>query len=173
MVKAIPVLDDGFRKAIIGIAKYGIISPVLIGILIQLLKLPWYVLIVVVPVFLFITFMEMKTHRKIKAGMKEGRLVLDKDSIRLLDGKGNELEKVEITPDTEVEVSGFHVGVIPQKPLFQKNKKNLPFNTIKLKNANYSGREYTFLLETDYMLVQLKNLLTHWKARGLIVYENQ
>ena len=166
MVKAIPVFQKDFASVVKNLAFLGLLSSGFIGLLVNIFKIPWYVLIVALPLLAALSYYEFKHRKYLSDTMKHMKMELDNNQLRLINKNNECIESLNINDFDKIMITGFFIGVDTGPSSAFKKNNNIQLNNISFIQNDEIIRSVDFILDSFYMKEQLKHTIRHWSANG-------
>lgn len=147
---------------------YLTLSSIAIAILVNLDRMPIWITIVAIIVFVVIMFTNTKNQKAIfKVANK--RIEISQNKIELKGTKGSLLETIEIENiDKLILKREYKLSAETMKELEEELKRNAEEQYIIFEKNN-KQRRLDFVIESYYMLKQLKKLVHVWENNNLLI----
>lgn len=169
MFKAKLIDDPAFYRMRKKVLLLGLPSFALIGFLSGQLSLPLPYFAGILVLIGFLIAWRIRTHKLASSMVRNRQIEITSDAIRLLSGHGKILETIPVTDVTGVTVK--ETWAIPEERIQDliRELKGKPLENYLIVQQGQEERRFDILLDSYYMIEQLKKVIDDWQARGLII----
>lgn len=147
---------------------YFILPSIAIGIFVNFYKMPIWITIAAVIFYVTVKIMAFK-YQKAMQKTANKRIEIDQNKIDIKDSDGNIIETVQIeSADKLIVKNDYKMAQESMKDLKEEMKGNTEKHYLILEN-NKIQRRFDFVIESYYMLNQLKKLVQDWQNKNLLI----
>ena len=166
MFKANIIEDTNYYKGRRSNFLWMVGSCLLIGILVNLFKLPVWVMVFFVLGYIGVQVLRNKNIDKIRNASSHRSIEIDEAEIRILNGNGVIETKYLIADLNDVKTNyDFSMPFETLESMKEEVRGNFSKNFLSFSHLKEEKR-YEFELPSYYMIVQLKKLLEVWEEKG-------
>lgn len=168
MFKAKLIDDPAFYRMRKMVLILGLPTFALIGFLSGQLHLPLPYFVGILALIGFLTAWRIRTHKRASSMVRNRNIEISTDTIRIVSGHGKILETIPVADLTGVTVK--ETWAIPEERIQDliRELKGKSLENYLIIQQNQEDRRFDFVLDSYYMIEQLKHVINDWQAKGLI-----
>lgn len=147
---------------------YVILPSIAIGLLVNFYQMPIWITIGAIALYAMLILMTYRNKKAMRI-VANKRIEIAQNKIEIKDEKGAAIETIKIEKDDKLIVkSDYNMAQETLQNLKEEIKGN-PEQHFVILEKNKIRRRFDFVIESYYMLNQLKKLVQEWKKNNLLI----